>query len=632
MLDEIKFLQDLMDHKYPTLNSLFDFLYTKDGNGKQIFKHPNISCKLVGPRMDDETNAGSIEKQGDPFHALIEEDVANIWDEVLLKEWEKRGSKSEEMSWSRKKAIKEFFGLDENNIDFNQYSDKQRQQLADKIGYVKIWNEQNPEQKSYKGVVVDRRDYGRGVVGSKFTSTFVGLERGQKSRFSFTIGKYGWGGSSRNDKKLFKGMDGYTLYVSRSESEPDKIYFTLVFFKFSEYHSRKPQYYYLLFDEKIPSVSIEDYDFGECGSLIRTFNADISGSVVKASIAHDNVKNKLSHAFANNILPIRVLDIIALTASDKNKKKYERTYKKGRVVNGNIIRINDKKLGKSNTTPIEWDSEVTLDYDYRDPDDLEISKMSPVWEEEKNKVGKITVRLILFPMGDNARETQFCDKDECGSITLDGQTHAPLSKNVIEKTGLSFLSSFLLIYVDVDDTLPSQKESMFASTREASTKTSEATKPIREILIDYLSTLEILKQYNKRYKDTVVQAKEISEKDIDKLYRIFGVGSKNLKDDGDSSGTGNGNSHGNINPDHDILLPSEDPNILEFVNRYEDNPKSINREGYASARVRTDIPPVFQDRLVGWIEDEYGNWIADCKLSKINKGRLTATIHGKKLT
>jgi len=630
-LNVVDFYSKITGGNIPDQASLFKELFFKDCNGEQVLKNGNINIRLVGPRPDGATNAGSIEKQSDPVHAIIVEDEANIFDEGMKKEWEKRGSVEAELSWSRDKAIEEFFGLTLNSISEGINSrgvDASRQALADKMGYIKIFNPCPSKRFSYKGATVERRDYGRGVEGSEFVNTFLSLENGNNQRCRFSIGKYGFGASSRFDK-AHVGGNGYTLIVSISEKDPAKAYFTVVFAKIPSNTSKgMPQYYFLEVNGEIPFVPIfessKSFMGTKCGSLLVTYNAQFpTGTITRDNVNSRSLRYRLANYFSNNLIPIRLIDVPALTAKDDKKKKYEQTYISGRVVNSNLVRIQDKRNNKSRTTPLEWYNEIDLPFPRIDN--------SPIWDNKEEEEGIIRIYTILFPHGIDARK-QFCEEKYCGSIVLDGLSHKNISKNIIDKAGHSYLSKHLMIIVDVTNTLDCQKSSMFMSNRENQVK-SEQGRKLTEIVENYITGIPELKQYNIQYRDHQISNKrEVSEKALEKLFNIFSMGAKK------GNNPGGGNVGGGViitepmeRPEHKILPIKDIPEILRFINPYENKPKNIVRDKISSATVETEISPTLGSKIYAQIEDIDGNKIVSCRVSKIDKSRLIVACLGKNI-
>ena len=62
----------------------------------------------------------------------------------------------------------------------------------------------------------------------------------------------------------------------------------------------------------------------------------------------------------------------------------------------------------------------------------------------------------------------------------------------------SYLSKYLLVVVDVSGALDCQKNSMFMSNRENESQ-SDQSKRLRELVIDYISSIQELKEYNVEY-------------------------------------------------------------------------------------------------------------------------------------
>jgi hypothetical protein len=631
-LNSNQFFRDLMTGKFPSKESLMSHLFEKNPQERgMVSLLANTGYKLVGGDHYT-TNAGPIDKNDSCISSLFVEDITNFLDEVLMKEWVKRGSIEAEKKWSRKKAIFEFFGVCAENQ--KEWKDGMRRDLADKTGVVRVWNPIFAKVKSHKHATVDKRDLGRGLTDGDLRITLLGMMRGNKKDFHFLTGKFGFGGSSR----FASAFSDYTIIVSRSEKELDKVFFTVVFLCLFDGDDKDANYYYLEVDEGIPFVSIdyceeveaemyevesEQMGFADkskestpfkhiplsehCGTLIRSIGAKMEG-VAGSDQDGNSLRYQLSNCIPGNRLPFRLADL-------PNLHGYTKKYLTGRTIVGTEVRLTDKINGKGTSTPLEWYTSIELDFPKTDA--------MPPWENEDTK-GTFSISLSLFPHGKNGRDS-FCESRHCGSISLDDQKHMNLSSKIITDMDWTFLAQHLYIHVDVSNVPRWQQKLMFSSDRQKSINSAE-TKALRSKIVEFGHGLKDLENYNKIYKAlAVTDFKQSDEKFDQKIYKYFF--NKKKADESENKAQGNGTEGGKVGPKKvEKLEASDNPTILEFVNHYDKKPKEIFASGVSSVTMKTDIPADLCNNIKAELIDDYGQKVADCKVSNRNsQGRLIIT-------
>jgi hypothetical protein len=411
--------------------------------------------------------AGTFQNQQQNAVAALTDKVINSIDALLLRECRARGidPAGRDAPKTMQAAVEEFFGV--RGADFSEVSQRRRRELAEDIQVIVEGSRQRPSI-----LVVDR---GEGQCPRAFPDTFLSLEKGNKVRIPFVQGKYNMGGTGA---LAFCGRQKYQLILSRRcPSLPDgggRLWgVTLVRRHFAGEGDRVSWYEYCVGpDGEVMSFEADGLPIPPAGrtlawgSLVKLYDYDLEDR----SVATLGLWRELNRNLHFPGLPLLI-----------HETRDFRGHSPSKVVLGNKVRIV---------------------VDERDKIESAFPPILPIIMS-LGAFGKRTVEVTAFREGTRADE--FSSYRDAVFFTINGQTHATLSRSFLEnKAKLGYVARSLLVHVDCTDIDTNVREDIFMASRDRM-RSNEAWREIQEILARELREHEALKALNHARREQQMQ-------------------------------------------------------------------------------------------------------------------------------
>lgn len=421
-------------------------------------------------------------QQSRPEAALVEK-LINSVDAVLMAECLTLGVDPEggNAPQSILEAVSRYFGVSDGKL-FN-ITPTERGSLAENICLVATGTKHNP---CYS--VIDR---GEGQVPEKFIDTFLSLGKSNKLRIPFVQGKFNQGGTGVFQ---FCGTYNFQLIISKrhpgvakSEMERSKNKWGLTIIRrdnpsegvrSSTYKYFAPNGKILAFESEtlplLPGKYPNAYSNKLAwGTFIKLFEYQMIG--LKTNVLFD-LYNRLSLLMPSVALPIRFFE---------RRKGYS----------GHTFETTLSGL----TVRLEEDKRSNLEIGF--PASLKLSVLGE----------KMTANVFAFKRGASEKYT----KDEGVIFTINGQTHAHLSKSFFSRkaVAMGYLSNSLLVIIDCTNIDGRAREDLFMTSRDR-LRSGQLKTEIERSLEDQLRNHPGLKELRERRRREDIEGKLADSKPL----------------------------------------------------------------------------------------------------------------------
>jgi hypothetical protein len=399
-----------------------------------------FSWRLVGDR---DNNYGTIGIASDAVSCLVER-ITNSIDATF----EKRALENED--WVKIRSPKEFsekvIGFKGSNIPENVKTRMREPQ--DDSGIRVIVHSGDTDEVS----TIDVLDNGIGLSRSEIPDTILSLNKGNKIKKWYLMGRFGQGGSTSLK------FSEYTIIITK-RYDADEIVFTIVRYEPWKEDEKDGKYTYLVksSDRLPPSISALDSSITlEFNTLVRHINYKLG----RQSTPLLSLYGKLDYRLFDPVLPFQCI-INNSTKPDV------------RTVYGSRDRLNRTGL-------VVQKNEIVV----------------PIEE-----LGQIIIRYWIFGREvSRQQKITFIDPEKPIVITFDGQTHSVLPRRTFTDCKLPYLKDSLVVHVDCDLINVQGRHTIFTSTREA--LTSEGEELVSNIITKTISNLNELIQLNKEREES----------------------------------------------------------------------------------------------------------------------------------
>jgi hypothetical protein len=426
-----------------------------------------------------ENNRGAIEISTDPGRSIVER-ITNGIDAVLEAEYIRHNGIPQCLS--PKAAAIAWLNVPHHGL--YELDQSERRNLANRVS-VKILP---GEGKSNRVVVIN--DRGTGLFPDEMPTTILSLNESNKWQKHYLVGVFGQGGSST------LAVSKFTFIASRNIN-CSKVGFTII-----KYEDLPPDlfktghYVYLVFDNKILSLEIEERDF-PIGTDVKHFGYDLSG--YGSPLGPNSVYGLLNQVLFDPVIPIWLDDRVHV---------YRRVIKGSRnALNGAVDEGDENRRGP------------TLSHNVT---------MYHTGIAEYGRIG-IEYWVLEAPTTEKKNPIQaFVNPRKPIVLTINGQNHAELGISLIRKDAdLPYLSQRLICHIDCNSLTPSAKRLLFTSTREQ-VRGGIILDLIQDEMIKALKSDDELARLNAEAKAQSVRARDESEvqqmkREVSRLLRIQGL-------------------------------------------------------------------------------------------------------------
>ena len=300
---------------------------------------------------------------------------------------------------------------------------------------------------------IDIQEAGIGISRQEFPETILSLNRDNKIKKWYLMGRFGQGGSA-----TFR-FSKYTVIVSRRqhpERVDQEVSFTIVRMREAEKGEKDGQYVYLVNkNDDLPFSISADPSVFAAGTLVRHVNYEIGKGNRPLLL---DIYNLLHFRLFDPILPFWVVDERNWVGSIERRRMF-----------GSRDRLQKSKLVQRS-------------------DEL----VSPVGNN--GEYGSVIVRYWVFNIGTDVKQKlTFVDPDDPIVVTYLGQTHAALPKRILARDcQLPNLYRDLVVQIECDNLNDFGRRKIFTSGREVITEEGLALFKaiLAEILPEELSDLD----------------------------------------------------------------------------------------------------------------------------------------------
>ncbi len=392
--------------------------------------------RLVG----DRNNYATIHVASFPGAALIER-VTNAIDAALEVEAEKSPKLTEECH-SPRIFVEKAFGVKEGYLTTLE-SKIDREKLVEKAGLVITLRDSD----SKSTPTIDIQDRGIGISRTEFPDTILSLNRDNKIKKWYLMGRFGQGGSAT------LRFSKYTLIISRRQypdgRQDKEVSFTIVRLKDAEKDEKDGQYVYLVRkSDRLPFSVKADVDTYPSGTLVRHVDYEIGKKTAPLML---DIYSLLESRLFDPVLPFWLSEQRSWV---EHKNDRRRTFgSRDRLQKSELIECLDEQ----------------------------IAAVGPHGE-----LGTVTVRYWVFKQGTEAKVKQtFVNPDEPILVTYLGQTHATLPKRILATDcQLPNLYRDIVVQIECDSLNDLGRRKIFSSTREVITE--EGLAQFKSILAEIL--------------------------------------------------------------------------------------------------------------------------------------------------
>jgi len=440
----------------------------KDARARLVhFETTNKGRVSWVPFNGTDSNDGPMSLNAFPGRAFIER-VTNCGDACI--DW-KALSDATPRPASPAEAVERWFGLKPLALATGM-SDKASATLAKVSVLVRTF----VGRSDAKDCVLDARDFGIGLTATELPDTILSLNRGLKKTKPYLTGKHGQGASS-----TYQYSD-LTLIASRKQGS-NEVAFTLVEAQWEQADGtigKTPTYKYMVFDGKIPTLTIsKDVKF-EPGTLVRHigYNADFN-----AMQGDRSMYGLLQRSLAQPLLPVW-LEQIPMRKGPGGPGHFAQG---GRQIRG-TVNVLERAWQFTNNPPAGKRPKELSKILHRASENFKLGTWDFGGRVGVGELGQVKITYwVIDPADRSANDVlrNYVDPDKTVIFTLDGQTHAEESRAIV--TGQSgaklwAVGKYMIVQIDCDGLDPRAKYEMFTSTREHVKDT-----PIRDMVMDELA-------------------------------------------------------------------------------------------------------------------------------------------------
>ena len=316
---------------------------------------------------------------------------------------------------------------------------------------------------------VDVIDDGIGIQPNLFPSSILSLQGGNKITKWYLIGSFGQGGAAT------LAFCDYALIVSRHRDRPGLVGFTVIrVLNLSNIYKEDSWVYLSLLDAddkltvpscEIGSESIDLYPTNAKapkltkGTLVRHFSYRLSGLADTLAPSPGNMYHYLHLSMFDPLLPFRVID---LREPDKSKDE---------LVSGSRNRLMRFLKRSADPRDEEETSGRTELKHYR-----EMEFVVPVGTDEPS-IGIEYWVIFNYRKGPKAKETELILRPQSNTLfvlpnhpivgTLNGQTQAELTGQVLRELGLGMVARHMVIHIDASLANNRVRRELFSTNRES---------------------------------------------------------------------------------------------------------------------------------------------------------------------
>ncbi|UFJ40372.1 hypothetical protein LOK74_20440 [Brevibacillus humidisoli] len=412
------------------------------------------------PVGDRENNLATINLGSDPAAGVVER-ITNAIDGVMDRKWYELGQPSDVSS--PREAAEQWFGIKEGRL--TNIKNWNSPEIQDLLSKVKVTLHDSGDVNK---PTIDIRDKGTGIKNEDIPYSILSLNASRKLKKLFLAGAFGQGGSTA------LSYSNYTLIITRSIFEPEKVALTIVRFNPGNIKTDKHGLYEYLVDKRnnLPlEFIIDSEDTFECGTLVRHVSMDL-GKYKSVLTAPKNSLYYLAHHYLFD-------PVIPFTIEEKRNNAVKG---QDRPVGGNNRLLDHNKL-------TEYHDKATLAF----------------------RTGKVTIYWwVLTSEGENPtnRITQYTTAAKPIVITYNGQKQGELPNTII-KNDLKFpyLDKYLIIHVSCDELDNESRRQLFPSTRESLRDTS-ILEELKSLVVKALASDEELYHLNKQRKEKYLKRED----------------------------------------------------------------------------------------------------------------------------
>ncbi|MBC6415945.1 MAG: hypothetical protein GDA46_06100 [Bdellovibrionales bacterium] len=300
-----------------------------EAEGMEEVKSVIENCELLKnpdnwtPYGEHEGNFSTIQNQQPHPVSALSEKIINSIDAILIKKCKEKGidPESKEAPQSMHDAVKDFFSLDNNNLEV--LTSKDRKEIAKNIQVIVTGSNEIPDITIY--------DNGEGQEPNKFRDTFLSLNKGNKNSIYFVQGQFNMGSTG---VIMFCKDPHYQLIISRKYDDTKKEYgFTLIrkhFLTLKE-KPRKNTWFEYFYPKEIPCFKSEPFNLNlydkklfKRGTVFKLFSYNLKGTT--------KLYNEFNQLLYRPALPFLLTE----------RKKHSDN-KEALGVYGNGVRLSDEK-------------------------------------------------------------------------------------------------------------------------------------------------------------------------------------------------------------------------------------------------------------------------------------------------
>jgi hypothetical protein len=398
--------------------------------------------RLVGDRNNYPTiNVASI-----PSAAIVER-VTNSIDARLELAAEAEPKLAEECT-SPRIFVDKTFGVKDGYLSTLESKEK-REELVEQAGIIVTLRDGDLTSTP----TIDIQEAGIGISRTEFPETILSLNKDNKIKKWYLMGRFGQGGSA-----TFR-FSKYTVIVSRRQHPSrmgEEVSFTIVRMREAEKGEKDGQYVYLVSkNDNLPfSVSADPSAFA-AGTLVRHVNYEIGKGNRPLLL---DIYNLLQFRLFDPILPFWVVDERNWVANAERRRMFG---SRDRLQKSELVQRSDELV-------------------------------APVGNN--GEYGSVNVRYWVFNIGtDHKQKLTFVDPDEPIVVSYLGQTHAALPKRILARDcQLPNLYRDLVVQIECDSLNDIGRRKIFTSGREVITEEGLALfrAILAEILPEELSDLD----------------------------------------------------------------------------------------------------------------------------------------------
>jgi hypothetical protein len=468
----------------------------------------------------------------------ITERLSNAFDASLTAARRLAGYAQSDRTFTPRNASQRF--LNPNRDDANWLP--QYEEISFQKPLLQFWEEAVQEKHRFRKynpgdglATVLVRDFSLGIARERMPKTILELNSDDKLKTFEAIGQFGHGGSSA----LAFCESCLVITQPRFQTIDDQFYWTLIFPE-QESEASKQALVRKWFADKdgLPLIgSLSDFEeLAEVlpGTSLWHFGYNRGGWIKPITgPAQSNPWGRLGRLFFSYPLPFGIEGEFARTDS---KTGY-------RNIKGAYFRLLEKSGDK---TIIEYSS----------------SEKSENLIVEGNSFGQFSI--FIFVLKERNDVHNYVDNKHPVIITLNGQNHGEMTRNILVEANLPELASSSIVEIRLDKLDEEALSEIISNSRE-SPKNTPFTRSLKRRVVELLKDDDALQDIEKRRQEE--KAKQSNAELNNKIARFL---SSILSDafalpSGETGGNAPGNGHGGRHEPRPEIPPSDPPRILEFL-------------------------------------------------------------------